>query len=452
MVAVGERFGRYRLDALLGRGSSGEVWRAVDTSLNDRTVALKVLREELTADDEFRARFAREAEIACRLNEPHVVPTHTYGEIDGRLFIEMQLVDGVDLEKAIAGRGLTPEMSVSVVEQVAAALGAAHSAGLLHRNVKPANIMLAHARGGGLSGFAYLIDFGLGHGVGHRDDQTVGYFAAKLYIAPEEVQDRPVDHRADIYELTCVLYECLSGCRPFRGEAALDVVRAHLDAPPPRPSDTSPALRAFDQVIARGMAKTPEGRFRSAHDVASAARSALRAPTAAVFISYRRSDTDRAAERLDNLLRQRLGDPQVFLDVRSIRPGAEFRDDLRNAIARSAVMLVMIGRGWLRAGRRGRRRLDDPADLVRIEIEHGLRARLLVIPVLVDGAAMPRADALPEALAPLASRNACRLGGQSFDDDTADLVDYLNGYLASIAARAAGVTPSTMEAWGQPRA
>ncbi len=152
-------FGRYRLQDLLGRGGMGEVWRAYDTATN-RIVAIKLLPPQLAADQTFVARFRREAEAAAQLNNPHIIPIHNYGEIEGRLYVDMRLVEGRDLAEVLAGGPLAPERAVRIVGQVATALRTAHKIGLVHRDVKPSNILLDE------DDFAYLIDFGIARGAG----------------------------------------------------------------------------------------------------------------------------------------------------------------------------------------------------------------------------------------------------------------------------------------------
>ncbi|BDU06058.1 protein kinase domain-containing protein [Nocardia cyriacigeorgica] len=285
----GAVFGRYRLGRVIGEGGMGRVYEAFDT-VTDRTVALKVLPEALAANGEFRERFRREAHAAARLREPHIVPIHDYGEIDGRLFLDMRLIDGVDLGTVVAQHGpLPPARAVHVIEQVAAALDAAHAAGLVHRDVKPSNIVL------GDRDFAYLIDFGIA-----RDDSatamtsigtTLGTFA---YMAPERfTPGQPTDARADIYSLACVLYECLTGARPFPGSVVAEQIAAHLTAEPPRPSRAYAGVpEALDEVVARGMAKLPEQRYPSAGAFAAAARRALDSvPDGGVDTDPRRAPT-----------------------------------------------------------------------------------------------------------------------------------------------------------------
>ena len=267
----GTPFGRYRLLDLLGRGGMGEVWRAYDT-VTDRIVALKVLPAHFAADRTFQQRFRREAHAAARLNNPHVVPIHTYGEIDGRLFVDMRLIEGRDLATVLASAAMSPARAVHIVEQVAQAVYAAHKIGLVHRDIKPSNILLDE------HDFAYLIDFGIARVVGETGltgtDTVVG---TMRYMAPERFRVGQPDARSDIYALACVLYECLTGGAPFPGDSIEQQVAGHLSTPPPRPSDSG-APPAFDAVIATGMAKDPEQRYATPVDMARAARDAITAP------------------------------------------------------------------------------------------------------------------------------------------------------------------------------
>lgn len=247
----------------------GQVYRAYDT-VTDRTVALKVLPPELAHDRMFRERFRREAQAAARLSEPHVIPIHDFGEIDGRLFLDMRLVEGTDLGAVLATSGaLTPNRAITYLEQVAAALDAAHRSGLVHRDVKPSNILITR------DGFAYLIDFGIARGAGDTSltttGATIGTFA---YMAPERLARGDIDARSDVYSLACVLHECLTGSQPFPGDSVERQIAAHLTEPPPRPS-TSNVDVAFDAVIARGMAKDPADRYPSAGALLDDARAAL---------------------------------------------------------------------------------------------------------------------------------------------------------------------------------
>ena len=272
-VVEGTPFGRYRMIELLGRGGMGEVWRAFDTAI-DRVVALKVLPAAFADDQVFQERFRREARAAAGLDEPHVVPIHDFGEIDGRLYVTMRLIDGRDVQTMLAGGPLEPARAVSIIEQIASALQAAHRIGLVHRDVKPSNILVAE------EDFAYLIDFGIAHATGETGLTATGnVIGSWAYLAPERLTEGLTDPRADIYALTCVLHECLTGSQPFPSNSLEQQIAAHVSKPPPRPSvlcDTVPA--ELDTVIAKGMAKNPDERYSTTREMAQAARAAITDP------------------------------------------------------------------------------------------------------------------------------------------------------------------------------
>jgi serine/threonine protein kinase len=275
----GTPFGRYRLVELLGRGGMGEVWRAHDT-VTDRVVAIKVLPAHLSGDEDFQRRFRREAHAAARLDTPHVVPIYDYGEIDGRLFVSMRLINGRDLATVLADGPVDPARAVRIIDQVAKALHAAHKVGLMHRDIKPSNILLDD------DDFAYLIDFGIARVADDtrmtKTGSTIGTFA---YIAPERLDPHTEeDARADIYSLACVLYEALTGEPPFPGSTTAHLMFAHAHTPPPRPSTTQPGVPApFDEVIAKGMAKAPDNRYATTVELADAARDAITGPSRVAF-------------------------------------------------------------------------------------------------------------------------------------------------------------------------
>lgn len=261
---------------MLGEGGMGEVWRAHDT-VTARVVAIKVLSAKLSKDEQFQRRFRREAQAAARLETPHVVPIYDYGEIDGRLFVCMRLINGRDLDVVLADGPLDPARSVRIIGQVAEALHAAHEIGLIHRDIKPSNILLDDRD------FAYLIDFGIARLADDtritKTGNTIGTFA---YIAPERL-DGPgeEDARVDIYSLTCVLYECLTGQPPFAADTMPRLIVAHMNAPPPRPSIARPDVPVqVDEVIATGMAKDPKHRYATTVELADAARYAITEPIA----------------------------------------------------------------------------------------------------------------------------------------------------------------------------
>lgn len=274
-MTTDEWLGNYRLDGLLGRGGMGEVHRAVDTR-RSRSVALKVLRADVAQDPEFRERFRREAGATAGLQSPHIVPIHDFGEIDGRLFIDMRLIHGTGLDATLAHGPLPVGRAVAITGQVAEGLAHAHEHGVLHRDVKPSNILLTP------SDFVYLVDFG----IAHRSDSTEPGLTATgmtigtwAYMAPERFDAGPVDQRSDVYSLACVLAQCLLGRPPFDGTGPASLMKAHLVAEPPQPSRERPDVPpALDDVLARGMAKDPGRRFGSAREFAAAAVAAISGP------------------------------------------------------------------------------------------------------------------------------------------------------------------------------
>ncbi|HZZ47518.1 MAG TPA: serine/threonine-protein kinase [Pseudonocardia sp.] len=292
-------FGHYRVLGLLGRGGMGEVYRVLDTR-TDRTVALKLLPAKLSANAEYVARFRRECRGAARLNEAHLVPIHGFGEIDGRLYLEMRLVEGTDLRNWLRRHGpLSPGAAVTVVSQVAQALDGAHAAGLIHRDVTPANVLLATAIDGELDPatvFVYLCDFG----IARPRAGAVGADGALLtragvvpgspsYVAPERFSGVEGDPRTDVYSLACVLFEALTGHPPFSGDLPA-LMGAHLRKPPPRASEARSGVPVgLDVVIASGMAKDPAQRFATAGELAGAARAAVGVPAAPGFRAGRSS-------------------------------------------------------------------------------------------------------------------------------------------------------------------
>ncbi len=277
MPVINGQFGPYRLDQIIGRGGMGEVYRAYDT-VHERVVAIKLLLESLSADLDYRARFEREARIAAGLREQHIIPIHRFGEIDGRLFIDMRLVDGEDLGKVLAREGaLDPRRAVGILAQLAAALDAAHQANLIHRDIKPANVLLAdHARG--TADAVYLVDFGIARDSTAATSLTVTGAAVGTpdYMAPERFTAGRIDRRADIYALGCLFYEMLTGSKPFAGGEYPALLYKHLNAEPPKPSAARTGVpAALDAVVARSMAKNPESRFAAAGELAAAAEDAL---------------------------------------------------------------------------------------------------------------------------------------------------------------------------------
>jgi serine/threonine kinase PknH len=269
---VGQDFGKYTITGLIGSGGMGEVYEAYDTT-KQRAVALKILSDQYSNDERFRERFQRESRAAAILQEPHVIPIHDWGEVDDHLYIDMRLVAGQTLHDMLRAGPLEPQRAVAIIAQVASALDAAHGAGLIHRDVKPQNIMVTS------DDFAYLVDFGIAeaHGDSHLT-MTGTQVGSMAYMAPERFGNDEATSAVDVYALTCVLCEALTGESPFRTDSLEQVIGAHLYAPPPQPSAINPRVpAALDGVVARGMAKQPDDRYGSAGALARAAARALAA-------------------------------------------------------------------------------------------------------------------------------------------------------------------------------
>src|SRR5438477_1688580 len=275
---VGTELAGYRIESEIGRGGMGIVYAAEHLRLG-RRAALKVLPPELAADDGFRQRFVHESKLAAGLDHPNVVDIYDAGEAHGLLYLAMRYVRGSDLRTLIVQEGpLDPERAVALVTQVAAALDAAHGAGLVHRDVKPANV-LVEPGGDGEGEHAYLTDFGL-----TKRPESVGgptrtgqFLGSVEYAAPEQFEGGKLDARTDVYSLGCVAFECLAGSAPFPRESEAAVMFAHLKEPVPRVTLRRPDLPAgLDVVIARAMAKQPEHRYAAARALAGAMAAAAR--------------------------------------------------------------------------------------------------------------------------------------------------------------------------------
>ncbi|MGZ4180872.1 MAG: serine/threonine-protein kinase [Solirubrobacteraceae bacterium] len=271
MIGPGSELGGFAIESIAGRGGMGVVYRARQR-LPDRIVALKVISSEYADDPQFRTRFEREATIAAQIEHPNVIPVHAVGEADGTLFIAMRFVDGVDLRKILTREGrLEPGRAAAIVDQVAQALDAAHARGLVHRDVKPANILVSSSGG---REHVYLSDFGLArHVVGSHGLTGTGAFIGTIdYVAPEQARGDRVDARADIYSLGCVLFQALTGTVPFPADNDLAKLFAHGSQPPPSALERYPNLPVeFDAVLKRAMAKEPDDRQASAGDLGRAA-------------------------------------------------------------------------------------------------------------------------------------------------------------------------------------
>jgi ABC-type branched-subunit amino acid transport system substrate-binding protein/DNA-binding beta-propeller fold protein YncE len=265
VVGPGSTFGGYRVESLVGRGGMGVVYRATDVSLG-RPVALKLIAPELAEDERFRSRFLKESRLAAALDHPHVVPIYEAGEHEGQLYVAIRYVEGIDLKTLLArDRELSPERALAVLAQIADALDAAHRRGLVHRDVKPGNVLLDD------DGHAYLTDFGITKQVGAASTDTGRLVGTLDYLAPEQIRGEKVDGRTDCYALACVLYECLAGAPPFRRETEAETLWAQMQEEPP-PLRRYPEL---DAVLSKALAKEKDARYASCGDLLSAASAAL---------------------------------------------------------------------------------------------------------------------------------------------------------------------------------
>jgi Protein kinase domain/Domain of unknown function (DUF4328) len=282
--AIGTVVAGYRIVAPVSPGGMGVVYRAEEVGLGGRPVALKLLPPALAGDPAFRERFLREMRVAAAIDHPNIVPVYRAGEEQGRLYIAMRYVDALDLRRVLRATGrLATDRTIVILEQVARALDAAHAYGLVHRDVKPGNILLLPPAAGGEAEHVYLVDFGLARSA--NDDLSIGgaglFIGTPRYAAPEQVTGQPVDGRTDGYALGCVLYECLTGRPPFPAGSNEAVLVAHLEAAPPRVTAERPELPpAIDQVVQRAMAKAKEHRFTTCRQLVAAAHGVLApAPT-----------------------------------------------------------------------------------------------------------------------------------------------------------------------------
>ncbi len=261
---IGSELFGYRLEALLGRGGMGVVYKAYDPRLK-RNVALKLIAPELSDDEGFRERFLAESELAASLDHPNVVPIYDAGEVDGQLYIAMRYVEGGELKTLLEQDGpLKPARAVAICGQIAAALDAAHARGLVHRDVKPSNVLLDENE------HVYLADFGLSRRLADPGAHAEGGLSVgtPAYAAPEQIEGGNVDGRADVYSLGCLLYECLTGQAPFRRDSELAVLWAHMQEEPP-------VLPGLEEVIPTALAKDPDKRYATCSELVAAAQEAL---------------------------------------------------------------------------------------------------------------------------------------------------------------------------------
>ena len=348
-LADGDEFAGYRIERRLGRGGMGILYLGIEPGL-DRRVALKLIAPEAAADEVFARRFAEESRIAASIEHPNVVPIYAAGEEAGVPFIAMRFVAGSDLGVRLAREGrLAPAPAVDLIAQIGNGLDAIHAAGLVHRDVKPANVLLS---GGGVE-HAYITDFGVARNVATQSGLTqTGRFVGTLdYVAPEQISGGAVDARVDVYALGCLLYKLLTGQVPYPRDGEAARLYAHLNDPPPAPSLYAPEVpMALDDVVIRAMSKAPEDRYPSAGDLGRAARAALSG--AAVAIPERTVATGAAATRETTAITA--ADPSTVTSAPSRAPTADAPSPPPTAATRR---LASEDDGEGSGGRTGRRRL-----------------------------------------------------------------------------------------------
>ncbi|GAA3363503.1 serine/threonine protein kinase [Saccharopolyspora gregorii] len=272
---TGRRLGHYKIDGVLGRGGMSVMYRATDTRLG-RKVALKIMGEHITGDAEFRERFVDEARNTSAIDHANIVPLYDFGEVDGMLYIAMRLVDGSDLASLIKDGPISPPRALELLSQVAEALDMLHERGLVHLDLKPANVLVTSRESS--NEHVYLADFGLTRrgATGHRTSSG-DFLGSPTYAAPEHLRGEPVDGRTDLYALCCMLFACLTGRPPFQGQVQ-EVIQGHLGTAPPSALSLVALPVGLDEVLRKGMSKKADQRYDTCKELMAAAKAALNAP------------------------------------------------------------------------------------------------------------------------------------------------------------------------------
>jgi formylglycine-generating enzyme required for sulfatase activity/predicted Ser/Thr protein kinase len=449
--APGDVIHRYVVERVLGEGHFGTVYLARDENLG-RQVAVKVPRPERLAAESFVEQYLAEAHTVARLEHEGIVPIYDADRLDGTCFVVYKYFAGGDLNRLLREAPPAPDRAAELVTQLAEALSHVHQHKIVHRDLKPANIFIDEK-----TGRAVLGDFGLAlteedFGKGPQSPGTLPY------MSPEQVRGEGhlVDGRSDIFSLGAVFYELLTGERPFLGSSWQEIADRikSLEVRPPR--QLAPAIpQELQRICLKALSKRAVDRYATADDLADdlrhyASRELLgqspptdsqpvdtpRVEPHAIFISYRREDCDAFAGRLCDHLAGHFGPDAVFLDVASTPYGVDFPRHLDERIGQCRVVLVVIGPKWLGEGTIGNRRIDQPADYVRREVETALTRSPTVIPILVGGMSMPEPAALPVSIGKLAELNGCPV------DTGADFPLHVERLVKDIRAALAATEPS----------
>lgn len=338
---IGQRFGDYIVEDQIGRGGMGVVFRARHADSGD-VVALKLMAPDLADNSTFRERFIREAEAGPNLGHPNIVPVFETGEADGELFIAMELIEGTDLKGLIQQEGrLEPKRALSIFRQAASALDAAHESGMVHRDVKPQNILVIPRETPQGSDRAYLTDFGLVRPMASETtaSRTGQVFGSVAYMAPELIEGIPADGRADVYALGCVLYETLTGKVPFERDNEVSAVWAHIHEDPPLLTDTQPDLPGgLNDVVFKAMAKHPDDRFLTCGEFVAELELGLGRKLAAVKYAHVRPLVARIPRRKTE---REVWAPNFFPELSRVRSASRERFDWRKGAALVAAVAVL---------------------------------------------------------------------------------------------------------------